>query len=146
MKIISHRGNLSGPSEFENHPEQLLKAINSGFDVELDVRSIDGHLFLGHDEAQYPVSSEFLKENAPRFWVHCKNLESLVELSKFPEINLFWHQTDDFVLTRSGHIWTFPGKRLCESSVAVMPELTEGWEIEDAFAVCTDYPFNFRKQ
>ena len=37
MKLISHRGNLSGPiPESENNPSYITNAINKGFDVEVD--------------------------------------------------------------------------------------------------------------
>lgn len=36
MKIISHRGNISGPDpELENNPMYITKALDAGFDVEL---------------------------------------------------------------------------------------------------------------
>ena len=31
-------------------------AIGNGYDVEIDVRSIDGEYWLGHDEPQYKVT------------------------------------------------------------------------------------------
>ena len=39
MKLIAHRGNLSGPDrERENTTDTIRKALEEGFDVELDVR------------------------------------------------------------------------------------------------------------
>ena len=56
MIIISHRGNIRGevPSR-ENAPSYIDCAIGNGYEVEIDVRSINGELWLGHDEAQYKV-------------------------------------------------------------------------------------------
>ena len=38
MILIAHRGNINGPRvEFENNPEYVLRAIEMGFDAEVDV-------------------------------------------------------------------------------------------------------------
>ena len=38
MIYISHRGNIEGKSEKnENNPEYIMKAVDKGFDVEIDV-------------------------------------------------------------------------------------------------------------
>ena len=56
MKLISHRGNLKGPNpQTENHPDQIVECIKKGYDVEIDVRLIDGKPWLGHDDRQYNV-------------------------------------------------------------------------------------------
>ena len=53
MKIISHRGNIRGAiPDKENRPSYIDCAIGSGYDVEIDLRMIDGELWLGHDEPQ----------------------------------------------------------------------------------------------
>ena len=31
MKLIAHRGNIDGPSEMENHPDHIQKALDAGF-------------------------------------------------------------------------------------------------------------------
>ena len=60
MKIISHRGNLNGvDSKNENKPETIVKALDLGFDVEIDIRVINGEIYLGHDEPQYKIDLEF---------------------------------------------------------------------------------------
>ena len=53
MILIAHRGNIDGPSEMENHPDHIQKALDAGFHVEVDAWVIDGEIFLGHDEPQY---------------------------------------------------------------------------------------------
>ena len=47
ITYIAHRGNIDGPSEMENHPDHIAKALDLGFDVEVDVRIIDGRDVLG---------------------------------------------------------------------------------------------------
>ena len=74
-----------------------------------------------------------------RIWIHCKNLQSLQFLSSHKELNIFWHQNDDFVLTRSNHIWTFPKKELSSISIDVMPDDIEASIESCPFAICTDY-------
>ena len=50
MKIISHRGNIKGPlPDQENRPSYIDCAMGSGYDVEIDLRIVDGELWLGHD-------------------------------------------------------------------------------------------------
>ena len=49
IKYIAHRGNINGPSTKENHPEQIIKCIQMGYDVEIDIRYINYNIYLGHD-------------------------------------------------------------------------------------------------
>ena len=50
MLLISHRGNVKGRfEEFENSPSYIDKAIELGYDVEVDIRYISEVLYLGHD-------------------------------------------------------------------------------------------------
>ena len=37
MIIIAHRGNINGPSSLANHPLQIKRALDAGFDAEIDV-------------------------------------------------------------------------------------------------------------
>jgi hypothetical protein len=140
--IIAHRGNIDGPNpEKENHPDYILEAIKAGFDVEIDVWYVNGKYYLGHDEPQYEVEEKFLYQGY--YWQHAKNVEALVQLmsiSRFEDINCFFHNIDDYTLTSNGWIWTFPGKLIVDGSVAVMPERFPDWNISRAYGVCTDYP------
>ena len=121
MKFISHRGNLSGKSDKENEPVQIVKCLELGYDVEIDVWAIDGNLFLGHDEPQHRIEIEFLKND--RLWCHAKNSDALQTMLQHTDIHCFWHQNDDYTLTSKSVTWVFPGKDLSEGCVAVMPEL-----------------------
>ncbi len=60
MRIISHRGNIRGrvPGR-ENAPSYIDCALGNGYDVEIDVWSIDGEFWLGHDEPQYKVNGNW---------------------------------------------------------------------------------------
>ena len=49
MKIISHRGNIKGVvSSKENRPSYIDSAIGSGYEVEVDIRYINGVFWLFH--------------------------------------------------------------------------------------------------
>lgn len=139
MKLISHRGNLSGPNpEVENSPSYIKEALYYGFDVEIDVWLVDDYFYLGHDKPIYRVSESFL--TTEKLWCHAKNIPALVTMLKNPLIHCFWHQEDDVVLTSKKYLWTYPGKKIADSdAIAVVPERVENWDISKAVGVCSDY-------
>jgi hypothetical protein len=148
MKLISHRGNISGPNvERENSPEYIDEAISLGFDVEIDVRysKCEEKFYLGHDDPQYHVTRYWLAERMENFWIHCKNIEALFEFVNTGGYNYFWHQEDDFTLTSKNYIWTYPGKTYTPRSVIVMPETSididklSDLKVYNCFAICSDY-------
>lgn len=120
MFFIAHRGLFEGPDkEKENHPDQIEKALLSGFHSEVDIWHKDGKWFLGHDVPQYEVPLSFIAN--PMIWAHCKNIEAMMRL---PNQNCFWHDKDSYTLTYSGFIWSYPGKALLsKKQIAVMPEM-----------------------
>lgn len=147
MRMIAHRGLLKGPDKtLENKPEQIEKVLQKGIDCEIDVWSIYGKWFLGHDEPQYEIPASFLGKQG--LWIHCKNLDALYQFNDMPfKYEYFWHQEDDFTLTSSNFIWTYPGKHLTKNSIAVLPEISnEYWEYVKSvniYGVCTDYVEKF---
>tara|TARA_B110000027_G_C16046520_1_gene267946 strand:+ start:253 stop:684 length:432 start_codon:yes stop_codon:yes gene_type:complete len=141
MIYISHRGNLTGKSEKdENNPDYLMKAIESGFDVEIDVWFKNNKFYLGHDKPSFEVGTKFLEN--PRFWCHAKNINALSELARI-NCHYFWHQEDDFTLTSKGIIWTYPGKYLTNNSVCVLPESTNVKKF-DCLGICSDLIENYK--
>jgi len=140
MKLISHRGLISGPDKSkENSPEQVMLALKSGYDCEIDLWFVNYEPFLGHDEPQYRVTDAFL--NNKGLWIHAKNLESLEWLTT-TKINYFWHQDDDFTMTSHGFIWTYPGKPIGLRSVCVMPEKQNDWKNNlnfNCIGICSDF-------
>jgi hypothetical protein len=140
MIYISHRGNLNGPnSSKENHPDYLKEALKQGFQVELDVWFVNGKFSLGHNYPEYEVEKNFLSNN--KFWCHAKNIDAITEItSKGNLIHCFFHDTDDCTLTSRGWIWTYPGKPILgKRAIAVMPEISLGWDIKLAGGICSDY-------
>ena len=145
MKIISHRGNLSGPKTAiygENNVQSILHCINLGFDVEIDVWRIDAGFYLGHDNPQSELSLDFLMTFNENLWIHCKNLLAISELRVFAELNYFWHEEDVMTLTSKNDIWVYPGNQPVQNSVAVLPEIHDD-DITNCTAICTDYPFKY---
>lgn len=141
MKIISHRGNTSGPNPArENSPSYLLEAINLGVDVEVDVRSVSDNIFLGHSSPQYQVDLSFIDSIKDRAWFHCKNLEALeLFVSLGSSYKYFWHQSDDYALTSTGNIWVYPNKKYSSSSIVVDLSPTYSYKSNEIFAACVDF-------
>lgn len=145
MILISHRGNINGKFElYENEPNYIKKAYDNGYDVEIDVWYINNIFYLGHDKPLYKIDLEFLKNN--HFWIHCKNIECLYELSKYKDIHYFWHQNDDYTLTSWNILWTYPGKKLTNRSVAVLPENVDyaDYELKNCYGICSDNIKNYK--
>jgi hypothetical protein len=137
MILISHRGNLNGRNpEMENNPTYIDRALKAGYNVEIDVRYVAGKWYLGHDEPQHLVNWDYLLNS--KLWCHAKNIEAL-KIMLVLGMHCFWHQNDDVTLTSRGYIWTFPGRRLTENSICVMPEMNGGIKPNEAAGICSDY-------
>jgi hypothetical protein len=147
LKLISHRGNLFGPElSLENTQPYVEKAIELGFDVEIDVWYLDStkSFYLGHDKPENKVSIAWIKNFRSYLWIHCKNNEALFSLYSESYLRYFWHQNDDYTITNTGVFWVYPGKELNSNSVMVLPEKyldIKMLEINDfkVHGVCSDY-------
>jgi len=140
MKLISHRGNIIGPDkDQENKLEYIISALDKGYDVEIDVWCLefDG-FYLGHDFPQYPVSVEFLKNDS--LWCHAKDYNSLNKMISL-DIQCFWHQKDNYTITNTGIIWTYPGMKVGEKSIVVCPtiEYAKAMRTRHLYGICSDY-------
>ena len=140
MKLIAHRGLINGPNKrIENQPVTIKSSLEKGYDCEIDLWVLDDRFYLGHDEPQYNITREFL--NQPGLWIHAKNLTALHWLLD-TDLNYFWHELDKYTLTSRGYIWAYPGNRVTDRSVQVMPEMADltlsnlDW---DCFAICSDW-------
>jgi hypothetical protein len=145
MNIISHRGNLYGrdPSQ-ENSTQYIQKALEHGFDVEIDVwyNTDLKQFYLGHDMPTYSVTTSFLKID--RLWCHAKDEECFSKLLDLG-VNCFWHENDRFTLTSHGIVWCYPNN-WCERGVTVVfdPPSSEILS-KNIFGICVDDPVNWRK-
>ena len=140
LKIISHRGNLTGPNEkLENNPKYIKNAITSGFDVEVDLWVTD-EMYLGHDDPTYMIKKDFFCD---KMWIHCKNLKA-VEVMKSTNLNWFWHDKDKMTLTSKGSVWAYPGVYV---SGGITVECGRPFKIiENIAGVCTDYPVLWKEK
>ena len=144
MIIISHRGNINGPvPDKENRPSYIDCAIGNGYHVEVDIRSINGELWLGHDEPQYKIDHNWLNKRRDYLWIHCKNVEAAHECWAY---HSFCHTSDPFTYTTTGKIWIHDLSQTIDSDT-IIPLIS----LEDIskpitgapFAICTDYPRHF---
>jgi hypothetical protein len=141
--VISHRGNIRGPvPDKENRPSYIDCAIGNGYHVEIDVRSIDGELWLGHDEPQYKITHRWLRERRDCLWIHCKNLEAAKDCWIYQS---FCHTSDNFSYTSTGVIWLHDLSQKIDHNTII--PLIDKKDIESfvlgyekPFAICTDYP------
>jgi hypothetical protein len=103
MKFYAHRGNISGPkSELENTRAYIDEAFRNGFDVEIDVRYINGKYYLGHDKPQEEITKQFLEDS--RLLVHAKTIETFQKLLKYPTIHSFYQDLDHVCLTSKNKV------------------------------------------
>lgn len=143
MKLIAHRGNLEGPNlDKENHPDYINFALKAKYDVEIDVWSIDGGWYLGHDGPLFKVKYDYLTSD--RMWLHAKNIDALYHLLSDRTCNVFYHTDEDWVLTSKKYIWTYPNNLLYPNSICVLPERGYNGEIKDCFGICTDYVLRYK--
>lgn len=141
MKYISHRGNINGKfPEKENTVEYIIKALELGYDVEIDIRYNDGW-YLGHDEPIEKIDLNTFSVYKDKIWFHCKNAPSLQKMNEMGVFNYFWHQNDSYTITSNGYFWTFPGMDIIENSIICMPELGvyTSKQIYNSKGICSDY-------
>ena len=140
---ISHRGNLRGPQpEQENKPDYIDAAINELYEVEVDIRYIEGNFYLGHDNPEYFVDLHWIKERSDFLIFHCKNLPALYLLKD--QHHCFWHENDCYTLTTNKKIWTYPGQYVGPDCIIVdleppTKEKMEAWKTQGCYGICSDY-------
>lgn len=146
MIYISHRGNINGKNiEKENTIEYITKAIELGFDVEIDVW-YDNGFWLGHDNPITKISNDFFKND--KLWCHAKNLEAIENLALL-HVKYFWHENDKYTLTSNNLIWTYPGQKLCSTSICVLPELdlnNTAKDIYSCYGICSDFIIKWKNK
>ena len=134
-----------GPDERkENDPAQIRIALDQGFECEIDLWFSEDRFYLGHDAPNYIVSSDFIETKG--LWIHAKNLDALDVLSQ-TNLNYFWHESDNYVITSRKTIWAYPEQRLSKNCIMVMPEtVNRRLMISNLVCkgICTDYAFKVR--
>ena len=145
MIIIAHRGNVDGPNpERENNPDYIDEALSMGYDVEIDLRSKDKQLFLGHDKPQYKITWWWLAKRNDQLWIHCKDLNTLDYLTSHTSgYNYFWHENDAYTLTSKKFIWSNPNMPSTLNTVILMPEWSNKdfskLKVKNCYGICSDY-------
>ena len=149
MILISHRGNINGKTDRENHPSYIDEAIEAGYDVEIDVWVDElNALWLGHDEPQYPIDIHWLENRSNKLWIHCKNMDSLsyfneYEWKKSIQFNYFSHDVDMGVLTSHSYIWS---TNLYDRGILVLPEVFNKEPFEGTIGICSDVIENYKDE
>ena len=142
MILISHRGNINGKNpNSENAPFYINRALQSGYNVEIDVWWFNEDFYLGHNKPLYQIEVKYLQNY--KLWCHAKNIEAIIEMRKYPNIHYFWHQKDNITLTSKNHIWAFPGKQPIKDSIAVLPEIFKD-NLGVCKGVCSDHIENYK--
>lgn len=146
MIYIAHRGNIDGRKvPFENKPDYIDAAISKGYDVEIDVRLIDGEIYLGHNHGEYKIDLSWIIDRKDHLWVHCKNMDAMVFFETVDDVNYFWHTNDDVILTSKKHMWAYPGKQPIKNSIAVIPEIFDE-SVEVCKGICSDIIEEYRER
>ncbi len=148
MKIIAHRANINGPNRKNENQKSSIKAcIDLGYDVEIDIRFLNGKLYLGHDKPDLLITKDELSMIKNKAWIHCKNIQAFSFFRQINEdFNYFWHEKDSYTLTSKNYIWASPGQALSPGCICVMPEINcYSNNIKDLTnfcisGICTDYP------
>ena len=152
-RIISHRGKLDGPDfPLENTQSAIWHAMREGFDVEIDVFTFAGELWLGHNELTEMTDMQFLWQTIESLWIHCKDLATLEhmmrEFSGNALAHYFMHDKDEYALVSNELIWAYPTSQLSDSGrmVSVLPECGNHRleKLVKCRAICTDYPRKIR--
>jgi len=146
MIVVSHRGNLAGPSKKENTFEawkEFCAVDTQGVSTycELDLWYHNGTYWLGHDKPVEGIGASLLWDTAI-VW-HCKNFAACKHLSKwYDDGHYFFHENDPHTMTSQGWIWAYPGQYVNESTVIVCKDLESTIKtIKEgkAMGICTDY-------
>lgn len=139
MLYISHRGNIYGKDiNRENTVDAIEECLSLDINVEIDIWFINFDFYLGHDEPINKMPREYLFNK--QIWIHAKNSDALCKLKEYNAINYFWHNIDNYTLTSSGYIWTYPGKTLLKNSIAVLPEIANYTknDLINCAGICSD--------
>jgi glycerophosphoryl diester phosphodiesterase len=145
MILISHRGNLNGRiPERENSLEYIDEAIDMGFYVEIDVRTKENDLYLGHDEPQYLVTLDWLNERSEFLYIHVKDFKSLDALIMYNNLKIFFHTLEEHVIINNTKVfWSHDIKNISEKSIIPLLSLDEiklnSHLKNNVFGICSDY-------
>lgn len=141
IKFISHRGNVNNRNENENNPSKIIEVIKMGYDCEIDIYSLNGELYLGHDYAEYKIEQNFLETYKNDLWIHAKNIAAFEYMNNLDNsFNYFWHKDDQYTLTSKNFIWGNINSPIIKNSICVLPESAnyDLIDLNNCYGICSD--------
>lgn len=153
MKIISHRGNLTGPEPAaENSLKYIQRAVEAGFNVEVDLRLIGSEFYFGHDGPQYKVDGDWIDARKDKLLLHVKEFEVLKQISMYTDgWHYICHTSDPFTITSLGFAWLHDlslepdaGTYIPLITLESLKTYSRAWLLE-CYGICTDFPIECRK-
>ena len=141
MILISHRGNINSINfDKENTKSYIQKAIELGYDVEIDVRYINNKFWLGHDNADHKIELNWLLKRKEKLWIHCKNFEALSKLIE-TDLRVFYHLHEDYTIISDNHIWAHNLKKINDKCIIPLIDKNDilKWTPVPVHGVCSDY-------
>lgn len=159
MKIIAHRANIHGPFEQkENTVEAIQQCLDLGYDVEIDVISVNGLVLkIGHDSIVDELVLSDFPHHLHRFWFHAKRIEALSSLLDLKQnhgfkYDVFFHDQDFCTTTANHFIWMYPNPNITRYMgnryISVLPEQFQLWEHSFmpnfCYGICTDFPNRYK--
>jgi FkbM family methyltransferase len=145
--FISLRGNVYGNNpEQENNPEYVLKAIEEGFYVTIDVWVIDNKIFLGNNEPKYDIKISFLFNK--KIFCFARNIEALKLMIQFRNKIHYSIYNNDYHLTSKGLVLTNNINELNEKIIHIVPENIDytNYKIENlnkCLGICSDNIYQY---
>lgn len=151
MILISHRGNIDAVRPwYENDPAYIDEAIESGYNVEIDIRFIDNELYLGHDTPDYKINLIWLLDRTDKIWIHTKNFGALHYLIN-KNLKTFYHQKENHtIINNSNLIWSHELSEANEKSIIPLISLNDIKNnyniINNVYGICSDYVENLKRK
>lgn len=148
MLLISHRGNIDSIiPEMENRTEYIQKAIDLGYDVEMDVW-YDNGFYLGHDKPEYPIDPNWLYDRNSNLWVHTKNFAALRRLID-SNLRIFFHEKEKHtIINNCNIIWSHLLSEADEKSIIPLLSLEslQSYDHKPVYGICSDYIGMFKTE
>ncbi len=157
LRLISYRGNLYGqiPNDSENNIQNILKAIDMGLYVMVDMWKVNQTIWFGNLHPEHQISQSLLSHYKEKLYVACSTRQSLQYCCN-NRIRSFAQDTNAMLsLVSNGEIWVSPENFCIEDDknytdiVLVQPEMISSeffWNIYlknnlcEHLTICTSYP------
>jgi hypothetical protein len=125
---LLHRGISMSDTLPENDQLTIKHRNDMGYACEYDIWFFNNSWWLGHDKPIYSIAciDTFIRQCTNNL-IHAKDGITFAEIIKYCRERgyrneIFYHTTEDYVLTSNMNIITYPGKYIVDSSICMMPE------------------------